>query len=153
MILKLFGLQVIALFNKYYQEVRVLLFVTYCWGLPLTNGIKRGDSSDSFFQDAARVTPLNTYSVPFFTISLNINHLELNWVEFFILFSFLHFFFYAIACILMYMYITFIYLYSLFFFFRPQWIFFTIFSVSWYNQLIKLIPVYNCQLLFRDLLL
>lgn len=28
--------------------------------------------------------------------------------------------------------------------------FFTIFSVSWYNQLIKLITVYNYQLLFRD---
>lgn len=113
----MFGLQVIALFNKYYQEVRVLLFVTYCWGLPLTNGIKRGDSSDSFFQDAARVTLLNTYSVPFFTISLKINHLFATFkdVEFFISLSFLHFFFHAIACNLMYMYITFIYLYRLFF--------------------------------------
>lgn len=90
--LKLFGLQVIALFNKYYQEVRVLLFVTYCWGLPLTNGIKCGDSSNSFFQDAARVTLLNTYSVPFFTISLKINNLFATFPE-------LNFLYYYLFCI------------------------------------------------------
>lgn len=40
---------------------------------------------------------------------------HLSRVEFFISLSFLHFFFHAIVCNLMYMYITFIYLYRLFF--------------------------------------
>lgn len=113
----MFGLQVIALFNKYYQEVRVLLFVTYCWGLPLTNGIKRGDSSDSFFSGCRTGNTSEylfcSFLYHFFKNQPPLRHLSR--VEFFISLSFLHFFFHAIACNLMYMYITFIYLYRLFF--------------------------------------